>query len=58
MNLSLEDFEDLKRQIDNFEKVFNLICNTEDIRYSSPYKKKKIRKKKSKVYYKKKNKNK
>ena len=58
MNLSLEDIEDLKRQIDNFEKVFNLICNTEDIRYSSPYKKKKIRKKKSKVYYKKKNKNK
>lgn len=58
MNLSLEDFEDLKRQIDNFEKVFNLICNTEDIRYSSPYKKKKIRKNKSKVYYKKKNKKK
>lgn len=52
MNLSLEDIEDLKRQIDNFEKVFNLICNTDDIRYSSPYKKKKIRKKKSKVYFK------
>lgn len=50
MNLSPEEFEDLKRQIDNFEKVFNLICNTDDIRYSSPYKKKKIRKKKSKVY--------
>ena len=45
MNLSLEDIEDLKRQIDNFEKVFNLICNTDDIRYSSPYKKKNIRKK-------------
>ena len=46
MNLSPEEFEDLKRQIDNFEKVFNLICNTEDIRYSSPYKKKKIKKRK------------
>lgn len=58
MNLSLEDIEDLKRQIDNFEKVFNLLCNSDNICYSSPYKKKKIRKKKSKVYYKKKEKKK
>jgi hypothetical protein len=52
MNLSLEDIEDLKIQIDNFEKVCNLLCNFDDIRYSSPYKKKKIRKKKLKVYFK------
>lgn len=46
MNLSLEDIEDLKIQIDNFEKVCNLLCNFDDIRYSSPYKKKKIKKRK------------
>lgn len=38
--------------MNNIEKIVDSICNTEDIRYSSPYKKKKIRKKKSKVYYK------
>lgn len=52
MNLSSEEFEELKRQFDNFERVLDMICNTEDIRYSSPYKKKKIRKKKLKVYFK------
>lgn len=52
MSLSLEDIEDIKRQFDNFERVLGIVCNTEDIRYSSPYKKKKIRKKKSKVYFK------
>ncbi len=52
MNLSPEDFEDIKRQIDNFERVLDMIFNNEYIRYSSPYKKKKIRKKKSKVYFK------
>lgn len=52
MNLSLEDIEDIKRQFENFERVFNLLCNSDDIRYSSPYKKKKIRKKKLKVYFK------
>ena len=36
--------------MNDFEKILDLICSTEDIRYSSPYKKKKIRKKKSKVY--------
>ena len=52
MNLSPEDFEDIKRKIDNFERVLDMIFNNEYIRYSSPYKKKKIRKKKSKVYFK------
>lgn len=50
MNLSSEEFEELKRKVYDVERILDLICNTEDIRYSSPYKKKKIRKKKSKVY--------
>lgn len=58
MSLSLEDIEDIKRQFDNFERVLDIICNTDYFRYSSPYKKKKMRKKKSKVYYKKKKKKK
>lgn len=45
MSLSLEDIEDIKRQFDNFERVLGIICNTDYFRYSSPYKKKKIRKK-------------
>ena len=50
MNLSHEEFEDLKRKVYDVERILDLICNIVDIRYSSPYKKKKIRKKKSKVY--------
>lgn len=41
--------------MNDFERILDLICNTEDIRYSSPYKKKKKIKKRKKLMKRRKN---